>query len=223
MDFIGPFPKIPIGTDEARKLLWPHLTDVFSRYKEVFGDIFEKFDFRLPESTQADNEFHFTHILLVIDYFSRFAWAFPTTSTTSAEMISFLSWLFDVFQAPIAVYSDRQPFASSDMKSFFKAHGTMHISALVAAHRSGYWQFEITHAVKAINNCIIEKLGYSSHEVLYGFPSSQAAEKSFTTVNRLQIQAFLKSNLDYLDSEEDFLFAQLSFIASRYKKKDYSC
>lgn len=136
MDFIGPFPKIPIGIEEARKLLWPHLTDVYSRYKEVFGDNFERFNFKIPESTQPNNEFYFTHTLIVIDYFSRFVWAFPTTSTASVEVIRCLSWLFSVFQAPIAVYSDRQPFASSDMKCFFKSHGTMHIEAPVAAHRS---------------------------------------------------------------------------------------
>ncbi|KAI0992147.1 hypothetical protein K3495_g16039, partial [Podosphaera aphanis] len=177
MDFIGPFPKCPVGADEARKLLWPHITDVFSRFKEAYGDRFENFDFNIPEATQPNNQIHFTHALIVIDYFSRFVWAFPTTSTTSSEVIRCLTWLFGIFDAPIVVYSDRQPFASKEMKTFFKRHGTVHVSAPVASHRSvgmvekaadllqrvlkkgyGYWPFEVGPAVKALNSRLIEKL-----------------------------------------------------------------
>lgn len=116
-------------------------------------------------------------------------------------IIQYFSRPFSVFQAPIAVYSDRQPFASSDMKYFLKTYGTMHISAPVAAHRSmgkmekvvdllqrilkkGYdfWPSIVTNAVNSMNTCIITKLGHSPHETLFGLLSCQRAEKSLPTV-----------------------------------------
>ncbi|RKF66044.1 hypothetical protein GcM3_113029, partial [Golovinomyces cichoracearum] len=175
------------------------------------------FDLQIPEATQPNDKFHFTHILIFIDYFARFVWAFPITSTTAVEVIRYLTWPFGVFDAPIAVYSDRKPFASAEMKAFLKNFGTIHIAAPIASHRYGNWPFKIVIAVKALNSRVIDKLGYSPHEILLGFPPGQVMDKFLPSINKLEIQPFLQLNPQFIDIEDDTLFAQLNFIANRHQ------
>ncbi|RKF58307.1 putative eka-like protein [Golovinomyces cichoracearum] len=129
-------------------------------------------------------------------------------------MIRCLTWLFGVFDAPIAIYSDRKSFASAEMKAFLKTFGTIHIAAPVASHRSvgmaekaedlfqrvlkkgyGYWQFGFSMVVKALNSRVIDKVGYSPHEIFFGFPPGQVMDKFPPTINKLEIQSLLQLNV----------------------------
>ncbi|RKF72580.1 hypothetical protein GcC1_093020, partial [Golovinomyces cichoracearum] len=173
-----------------------------------------------------------------INYFARFVWAFPTTSTTTEEVIRYLTWLFGGFDAPIAVYSDRKPFASAEMKAFLKTFDTIHIAASIASHRSvgiaekasdlfqqvlkkryGNWPSEIVIAVKALNSRVIDRLGYSPHEIFFNFPPGQVMDKFIPSINKLEIQPFLQLNPQFIDTEDDTLFAQLNFIANRHQPR----
>jgi hypothetical protein len=85
MDFIGPFTESTLSPSEYGQLQWP----------QVYTDA----------SNQSGPQFKY--ILIVIDYFSRFVWAFPCITADSEEVIRCLRWLFSVFSSPVAIYSDK--------------------------------------------------------------------------------------------------------------------
>ena len=84
MDFIGPLPATDLTREEALKCVWPQLHQLTKDIK--FAD--------LPKGKEGRATF--THILLIIDYFDRFVWAFPTIEDTQEEAIRCLSWLLVV-------------------------------------------------------------------------------------------------------------------------------
>ncbi|RKF77673.1 hypothetical protein GcM1_217032 [Golovinomyces cichoracearum] len=81
----------------------------------------------------------------------------------------------------------------------------------------GYWSFKFELAVKVLNSRVIDDLGYSPHEVLFGFPSGQVMDRSLPTINKLEIQSFLQLNPKYLDADDSKILAQLNYIANRHQ------
>jgi len=75
----------------------------------------------------------FKHISLFIDSFSRYTWLFPTKSTGSKETIKHLSYLFQNFNPPIYLVSDRgTAFTSQEFTEFFNSYKIIHRQIAVA-------------------------------------------------------------------------------------------
>jgi len=81
-----------------------------------------------------DSSNNFKHILVVIDFFSKYTWLFPTKSTGSKEAIKHLSYLFQNFNPPICLVSDRgTAFTSQEFAEFLSSHNSVHRQVAVAA------------------------------------------------------------------------------------------
>ena len=79
----------------------------------------------------------YTHILHVIDYFSRFTWAFLVTSATQEEVIRCLQIIFDRFGFPVAFYTDEGThFNGMKIQDWLLSLGILWIGAPVGAKRS---------------------------------------------------------------------------------------
>lgn len=56
---------------------------------------------------------------MVIDYFSRFVWAFPDSAANQAEAIRCLIWFFEIWGPPVAIYADiGSHFSGATMQKF---------------------------------------------------------------------------------------------------------
>ena len=77
-------------------------------------------DFVGPKESTSRNKY----LLVIIDEFSRFPFAFPTKDMTSETVKSCLTNLFSVFGLPSSVHSDRgTQFMSNDLRNFLVAQG----------------------------------------------------------------------------------------------------
>ena len=77
-------------------------------------------DFKGPLPSSSSNKY----LLIVVDEYSRFPFAFPCKDISSASVISCLTTLFSIFGLPGYVHSDRgASFMSSDLKSFLHTRG----------------------------------------------------------------------------------------------------
>ncbi|KAI1005396.1 hypothetical protein K3495_g2821 [Podosphaera aphanis] len=76
----------------------------------------------------------FTHILLIVDYFSRFIWAFPTCGDTEQEGVRCLIWLYGAQGPPLAVYLDcgNHFHSKKVIVPFLEERGVLRIPAPVA-------------------------------------------------------------------------------------------
>ncbi|KAI1002727.1 hypothetical protein K3495_g5475 [Podosphaera aphanis] len=192
--------------------------------QSAFGDQFAEFEYQQgPPIFEAD-KFRFTHILVVVDYFSRFIWAFPTTGTSSDKVIRCLAWLFHIFTVPIAGYSDNQPFGSKAIKSFFTKKGSMWIPAPVEAHRAvglaekmvdltqrvikkdgRPWPLIVQSSSREINKRDITHLGYSPFEILLGFQPTGSLDLLFPSSSQLDLVANLR---DFVSVDEESVEAE---------------
>jgi len=72
--------------------------------------------------------------LIVIDSFSRYKWLFPTKSIGSKEAIKHLSYLFQNFNPPVCLVSDRSTaFTSQKFAEFLNGYNIVHRQVAVAA------------------------------------------------------------------------------------------
>ena len=149
-----------------------------------------------------------TYILVVIDYFSRFLWAFRVNKDDQmSTMKALLDHVFPVVGWPLSVYSDNGcHFTGQLISTMWKDHGVMHFTSAISHPQSvglseryvqmlmgrirlaclslgssDYWSREIRNAVLAINTRCIRIHGYTPAEILLGFnPSStRKAEEGF--------------------------------------------
>jgi len=76
-------------------------------------------DFVGPLPSKSQNKF----LLVVIDEFSRFPFAFPCRQITTAVVIKHLQSLFALFGSPSALHADRGPqFESAELREFLLSH-----------------------------------------------------------------------------------------------------
>lgn len=77
-------------------------------------------DFKGPLPSNSKNHY----LLTIVDEYSRFPFAFPSSDMTSSTVIKHLSELFSVFGLPSYIHSDRgSSFISQDIKSFLHSKG----------------------------------------------------------------------------------------------------
>ena len=67
---------------------------------------------------------NFKYILVIIDEFSRFPFAFPCSDIGASTVIKHLSYLFSIFGNPSSIHSDRGPqFESLELNNFLLNNG----------------------------------------------------------------------------------------------------
>jgi hypothetical protein len=146
-----------------------------------------------PECSQTGSKY----VLLAVDYFSRFTWAWPYRACGMAEVAHFLcNHLTPTFGWPKAVYSDNgSHFVGKDITNLFRLHGVTHFTAPVThpssvgliernvqmmmsqirkrSIESGIdhptWANYVTEATIAMNTRLIRIHGYSPAAILLGF------------------------------------------------------
>ncbi|KAI1003106.1 hypothetical protein K3495_g5103 [Podosphaera aphanis] len=238
MDFIGSLPDVDLDVHQARVRLWPQLSDVYNQLKYAYGPQFENYSFEVEQPPQPSIKFKFSHVLVVIDYFSRFVWAFPCIGASSSKVIRCLTWLFNQVSAPVATYSDNQPFGSKAVQNFLENLGVIPIPAPVGAHRSvgivekhndliervlekgcGVWPLELQDAVKSLSSRVIKNLGYTPHEILFGFQPVKPIGQMYPSANLVERQKSIRI-LKKVDTEDDMCMAQLNFIAKRHSLRE---
>ncbi|KAI1001566.1 hypothetical protein K3495_g6635 [Podosphaera aphanis] len=127
MEFIRPLPEGDLSVEETIKVCYPQL----NKY-EVNGKSGDQ-----PPYWGFSGKEKFTHIFVVVDYFSQFMWAFPYSTPDQAEAIRCLIWLFNIFEPPISIYADiGSHFTGRSMKQFLKDHKVVFTPAPLGAKRA---------------------------------------------------------------------------------------
>ena len=97
-------------------------------YKTLQGTLiqssqpFERLSINFKGPFPSPTKYHF--LLMVVDKFSRFSFAFPCSDTSSQTVISRLTTLCGLFGFPAVVHSDNAKcFVSRDVKQFFNERG----------------------------------------------------------------------------------------------------
>jgi hypothetical protein len=67
----------------------------------------------------------FKYILVIIDYFSRFVWAYMCKTDNQAETITLLTDLFSRYGPPVAFYADPGPHFGAATQEFVTSHGAI--------------------------------------------------------------------------------------------------
>ena len=64
------------------------------------------------------------YVVFVVDEFSRYPFAFPSSNISSSTVIQCLSQLFCLFGFPVCMHSDRgSAFVSKDLKQYLNSRG----------------------------------------------------------------------------------------------------
>lgn len=115
MDFVGHLDSAKLTLKEAISLMWPTLSEMDIKDFAFPADFDTKFQVRI-----------FTHLLVIVDYFTSFAHTFPVLGATASETIRCLTWLFDHEGAPVAIYSDiGTHFTGNETQNFLRKRGTL--------------------------------------------------------------------------------------------------
>ncbi|KAI0991925.1 hypothetical protein K3495_g16262, partial [Podosphaera aphanis] len=203
MDFIGPFEPISMTMKELFEYSWPF----------VQNPHFDSYISKTPGKTTRRTTF--THILLIVDYFSRFIWAFPTCGDTEKEVVRCLTWLYGAQGPPLAVYLDcgNHFHSEKEIVPFLRTHGVLSIPAPVAhKHATGMaevcndilqtimkkvakepasWPPEIQPAVFKANRREITHLFHSPYEIQIGYQPYGDLDISFPGNQRQEMLAYL--------------------------------
>jgi hypothetical protein len=137
------------------------------------------------------------YVLIAIDYFSRFTWAYPYRVCTMAEVAHLLiNHITPVFGWPKAIYSDNgSHFTGAEINRILESHGVEHYTAPVthpssvglvernvqltiselrkrsvdSGLESPPWGTWVPEATVSINTRLLRIHGYSPSQLLFGF------------------------------------------------------
>ena len=152
------------------------------------------------------------YVLIVVDYFSRFVWAYLCTTDNQAETIKSLEDLFSREGTPVGIYSDPGPHFGKATQDFATGRGvTWVISPSGAKKSTGMvekandlfqrilkksgspetFSQRVISSTFELNRREIPHLGYTPFEIQRGFNPDQHLETTFPSSSR----AFLQSTL----------------------------
>lgn len=130
------------------------------------------------------------HILIIVDYFSRFVWAYPSHTDDQDEVIRVLTDLFEREGEPIGIYADAGPHFGARTQAFAQHHGVIWTASPSAAKRSTgivekandlfqrvlkksgdphQYHLHITKATHELNRRELPHLGYSPFDIHRGY------------------------------------------------------
>jgi hypothetical protein len=209
MDFVGPFPRTHVTIEEFLKASWPQIMKDYD---------FQEVDFVASLA--------FTHILVVVDYFDRFVWAFPCTGDTQDEVIRCLRWLYSITGAAVGAYTDEGGhFAGEKTRTWLKEQGTIWVPSPVASKKATglaekcndllqrimkkitegveNWPLEVQPAAFELNKRFIQHLGHTAYEIRWGYQPASALERDFPTYSRQVMVNFLQSDDPFGQMDDD--------------------
>jgi len=155
----------------------------------------------------------FRFILLIIDYFSRFIWAYACVSNDQDETIACLDDLFSRYGVPIAFYSDEGPHFQSRTQDFARERGITWITSPVAAKRStgmaekandllqlvlkksgdpSKWHLRLRTSTFSVNGREVTHLGFAPFEIHHGYRPDGLLETTFPTHHRQSVASELQ-------------------------------
>ncbi|KAI1008127.1 hypothetical protein K3495_g117 [Podosphaera aphanis] len=201
MDFIGPLPEANLNLEDTIKACYPQLNKF-----DVHFDSNEQ-----PLSWGFSGKSKLPHMFMVVDYFSRFVWAFSCSTPDQAEAIRCLSWLFSIFGSPISIYAGiGSHFVGRSMANYLQEQNDVFIPAPSGAkgatrmveklndlleiilkkqsHKPD-WHLFVNCAAYELNRRVIRHFGFSAYEILFGFQPPSSLEPSFPSLNRAQYTA----------------------------------
>lgn len=77
------------------------------------------------------------YILHVVDYFTRYSWAYPLPAASGQCVMNVMEQFFRDFTTPLVIYSDRGThFVGKEISRFWKRSGVRHIASPAASPRS---------------------------------------------------------------------------------------
>ena len=162
------------------------------------------------------------YVLHIIDYFSRASKAWPTVTATEATTIKCLSDYFSYYIKPVAIYADNGTHFGRQLTAWLMDQGVQHLNSAsytpkstgmiekrnhqleerikrASLHRPNEWDLFIDEATKDLNNHVVEALGFSPYEILFGVEKRVPLECFHVEI----AQAILKwsDNEDHYDSQ----------------------
>ncbi|PHH85636.1 hypothetical protein CDD83_146 [Cordyceps sp. RAO-2017] len=141
------------------------------------------------------------YILVMVDYFSRACWLHACRTTGASEAIRKVeSWLQAMMTTPMAFYTDPgSAFTSAEFATFMgkenivmataptKSHKSvgmvevcnkiMQITLNKVKHLEQHWPDSLPGVEKMMNHRIIQHLGYSPAQILYGFEDKRLSNQ----------------------------------------------
>ncbi|RKF58597.1 hypothetical protein GcC1_181050 [Golovinomyces cichoracearum] len=83
------------------------------------------------------------------------------------------------------------------------------------------WPLELQDAVKSLNSRVVKNLGYTPHEILFGFQPVKPIGQMYSSANLVELQKSIR-NLKKVDTEDEMCMAQLSFIVRRHSLREHT-
>lgn len=207
MDFIGPLP-----TSRAGHKFILHIIDYFSRYsfatatkdssKEVTFQILEKLfdEFSTPIAIYSDIGTHFNNSLIHNFLDSRgVVWIHsPSASHKSTGMVEKGN---DILQQVI------KKSAAAEIETTIRDYTAT----------TNNWDERLGHAVAAINSRLIERIGFSPKEIIFGTRPSMLLdlEAKYPTVKRSSVLDWIKDSAFNLPKDEEMAWTIWSFVTRR--------
>ncbi|KAK6585464.1 hypothetical protein PZA11_002191 [Diplocarpon coronariae] len=185
-------------------------------------------------------------ILLVIDYFSRYAWAKAFDTNDSTAVISFLSDIFGVYGVPVGVYTDPGPHFGAEVVNWAKEQGVVWTTSPSGAKKATgmiekavdvfqrvlkktcpapqLWPEWINRALYEFNNRYIAHLGYSPFEIMLGFDGSDMVSQQFPALRRQSLAALINNSNDELEvalpNSEDHADLVVDYMVKRQEIRE---
>ncbi|KYN08000.1 Pro-Pol polyprotein [Cyphomyrmex costatus] len=105
------------------------------------------------------------HILAIIDSFTRFTWLFAVETTSTSEVIEYLTPLFDMFGNPDELVTDRgTAFTSDEFAEFLYTREVKHRQVAVAAPWANGLIERVNRFLKSsLKKLVIEDTDWSAH------------------------------------------------------------
>ncbi|POS82777.1 hypothetical protein EPUL_005459 [Erysiphe pulchra] len=238
MDLIGPISHSNLTLEETVQCFYPQL---------------QYFNFESGKKPDYgySGKGYFTHIFMVIDYFSRFIWAFPCAAPKQSKAIRRLIWLFGLFGCPVAIYADiGTHFTGSKMAKFLQSQEVLYTPAPSAAKRATgmvekaiflfervmkgvafkpNWPIYVHRPAYDMNRREIKHLGSSPYEILFGYHPPSSLELAIPHMRRskliLDMQKFDFGEADSKEVMEEAVFHHVARVEARksetLRKKDW--
>ena len=152
-----------------------------------------------------------THILVVVDSFTKYTWTYPTRFTGSNAVIKYLKLIIDTYGVPRRIIADRGPaFNSKAFKIFCKNNGIQLMLTAVATPRGNGqvervnaviidrlvstieneedWDRTLSRVQMYINNSVNEATKNSPNELFFGYKPALPEHAFLTNAIDLQME-----------------------------------
>lgn len=84
-----------------------------------------------PLNKTEDN---YKYILVIIDAFTKFVWSYPVKPTRTDKITNNLKYLFDIFENPYKIISDKgTTYTSGNFSEFLKEREIKHVKTAIAS------------------------------------------------------------------------------------------